>query len=148
MAQLVHRHTSRIALPAMLSSVPTARLHTRTTLTTWHLPTLTDDAELIVSELVTNALQAITLLPAHPRYPDLHDHPQVIRLSLTLHTGGLLIEVHDPSPHAPRLRQPTPDTEGGRGLLLVTTLARQWGTRWPPTGGKTVWALLTPEAAA
>jgi anti-sigma regulatory factor (Ser/Thr protein kinase) len=52
---------------------------------------------------------------------------------------GVCVEVTDPSPAMPAPRRPGPSDDKGRGLLLVERLASAWGTRTPPTGGKTVW---------
>ncbi|CAL9425653.1 SpoIIE family protein phosphatase [Streptomyces sp. enrichment culture] len=80
--------------------------------------------ELVVSELVTNALR-------YGREP--------VRLRL-IHQGATLIcEVYDASSTAPHLRRARAFDEGGRGLLLVGQLAQRWGTRHTATG-KTVWA--------
>jgi hypothetical protein len=134
---------SSISLPAMASSVATARLHTRLLMDRWRLRAAVDDAELVVSEMVTNAIKATNVIPPQARYPQLYDCLEVVCLGLSLLNSGLLIEVWDPKQEPPRRREVTLDDEGGRGLLLVESLASRWGTRWPPTGGKVVWALLT-----
>ncbi len=109
-------------LPAAPSVVARARALTRETMRGWRLEVLLDVAELLVSELVTNALR----YGAGP-----------IRLRL-LRGRALLCEVSDAVPALPRLREAGDDDEGGRGMQLVTTLAERWGSR--RTGhGKTVW---------
>ncbi|MDT0265424.1 SpoIIE family protein phosphatase [Streptomyces sp. DSM 44915] len=92
------------------------------TLRDWGLDELVDPAELLVSELVTNAVR-------HARGPV---EVRVVRGS------SLLIEVTDPVPDPPHERTATPDDEGGRGLSIVSREARRWGTRSGPAG-KTVW---------
>jgi anti-sigma regulatory factor (Ser/Thr protein kinase) len=138
-------YVSCVALPSMATSISTARLHTRIILQKWRLTSLVDDAELVVSELVTNALKASNIIPAEARYPELYDRLEVVCLCLQLLASNLLIEVSDPKKTAPRRREVAPDDEGGRGLWLVESLARQWGTRWPRTGGKVVWAAIALE---
>ncbi|MEV5411534.1 ATP-binding protein [Thermopolyspora sp. NPDC052614] len=137
------RYRSCIALPAIPTSVATARIHTRDLLTRWHLPTAIDDAVLVVAELLTNAIKATASIPPQATYPDLYDHLEVVCLSLYHLPGELLIEVWDPNREPPLPRTATPDEETGRGLLLVNSLTLAWGTHWPPLGGKTIWATLT-----
>lgn len=135
-------HTSCVALPAMASSVTTARAHARALLAKWGLPALADDVELIVSELVTNAIKATDAVSPHAPYPELYDRLEVICLCVYLRTGEVLVEVWDPRQEPPRPRTASPEDEGGRGLLLVESLAAAWGTRWPKTGGKIVYAVV------
>ncbi|GGQ78810.1 SpoIIE family protein phosphatase [Kitasatospora griseola] len=100
-----------------------ARRFTRATLDGWGLSTLTDYAELVVSELVTNAL--------------LHaDAPRRLRL---FRDRTLTLEVSDAGGQPPRLRSSAEEDEGGRGIHLVSELAHRWGTR-PTKHGKVVWA--------
>ncbi|WP_441247780.1 SpoIIE family protein phosphatase [Kitasatospora sp. McL0602] len=102
-----------------------ARRFTRSTLKAWGLPGLSDLAELMVSELVTNAL----LHAGAPR-----------RLRL-FRDRTLTVEVADSGAQAPRLRSSAEQDEGGRGMHLVSELAHRWGTR-PTRDGKVVWAEL------
>ncbi|MFJ6213330.1 SpoIIE family protein phosphatase [Streptomyces sp. NPDC092296] len=80
--------------------------------------------ELVVSELVTNAIR-------YGRPP--------IRLRLIRDDHALVCEVSDTSSTAPHLRRARVFDEGGRGLLLVAQLTQRWGTRQASTG-KTIWA--------
>jgi PAS domain S-box-containing protein len=89
----------------------------------WGFGELAMTTELIVSELVTNAI----------RYAD-----PPIRLRL-LRDSRLTCEVADGSSTAPRLRHARSTDEGGRGLFLVAQLAHRWGARYTP-GGKIIWA--------
>ena len=84
-------------------------------------------AELVVSELATNAI----------RYGS---HP--IRLRLVHDAATLICEVSDASHTAPHLRRARTFDEGGRGLLLVAQLTERWGSRHTPDG-KTIWAELS-----
>ncbi|MEV7974857.1 SpoIIE family protein phosphatase [Streptomyces sp. NPDC086519] len=102
-----------------------ARVRTLTTgqLGAWKLDELSFTTELVVSELVTNAI----------RYGG-----SPIRLRLIRDTGTLICEVSDGSGTAPHLRRARVFDEGGRGLLLVARLSRRWGTR-QTAAGKTIW---------
>jgi anti-sigma regulatory factor (Ser/Thr protein kinase) len=121
---------------AMPSAVPCARAHTRQVVREWgsEPAELADSAELIVSELVTNAVIASRAMPEVPP----------VRLWLTSDRVRMLILVGDQSPQ-PLLRiAPRADPEEGRGLLLVEVISDRWG--WHPAGApglvKIVWAEL------
>ncbi len=103
--------------------VADARAQALARLEAWHLPEAAFTTELVVSELVTNAL----------RYGQ---PPVQLRL---IRDATLICEVSDASGTAPHLRRARTYDEGGRGLLLVAQLASRWGTRHQP-GGKTIWA--------
>ncbi|MEV5414446.1 ATP-binding protein [Thermopolyspora sp. NPDC052614] len=135
------RFTSCIALPAMASSVGTARMYTRHLMEKWNLMAVVDDAELVVSEIVTNAIKAANLIPPQARYPELYDRLEVVCLCLRALENELLIEVWDANQESPERREVTLDEEGGRGLFLVESLCTQWGVR-PLIGGKIVWATI------
>jgi PAS domain S-box-containing protein len=92
----------------------------------WGLQDIAFTTELIISELVTNAV----------RYAS---GPINVRLIWETH---LICEVSDPSKSSPQLRRARTYDEGGRGLLLVAQLSRRWGTR-PTDTGKIVWAEQT-----
>ncbi|MET9803432.1 SpoIIE family protein phosphatase [Streptomyces sp. NPDC006368] len=99
-----------------------ARRLARRALARWDLEELTDSVELLVSEVVTNAV----------RYAE---RPVTLRL---LRTDVLRCEVGDDSPQLPRQRRARDTDEGGRGLFLVNRLARRWGATRLSTG-KVVW---------
>jgi anti-sigma regulatory factor (Ser/Thr protein kinase) len=130
---------SSLELGALPGAVPCARLHTRQVTWEWGLTALADDAELIVSELVTNALEACP-----PK-----DAVAALRLSLSSDGSRLLIEVLDGSSHPPERTGAGRDGECGRGLLIVETISTQWGWR-PLEGqrGKSVWALIEQPSNA
>ncbi|MFJ8106151.1 SpoIIE family protein phosphatase [Streptomyces sp. NPDC096132] len=92
----------------------------------WELSEASFTTELVVSELVTNAI----------RYGS---HP--IRLRLIHDAATLICEVSDTSHTAPHLRRAKTWDEGGRGLLLVAQLTQRWGSRHTAEG-KTIWAEL------
>ncbi|MGW3950752.1 SpoIIE family protein phosphatase [Streptomyces sp. NPDC004752] len=109
-------------LPREPRSVGRAREYARRQLLGWHLEPLVDTTELLVSELVTNAL----------RYGE-----GEIRLRLLL-DRTLVCEVWDSGLVQPRRRRARDTDEGGRGLQLVGLLSAAWGSRRTPRG-KTVW---------
>jgi serine phosphatase RsbU (regulator of sigma subunit)/anti-sigma regulatory factor (Ser/Thr protein kinase) len=119
-------------LPTSASSVGRARALVRASLSAWELPGIADTAELLVSELVTNAVQ-------HGR------GPVEVRL---LRGTSLIIEVADSSLAPPLVRMPDILAETGRGLQLIKSLAQRWGIR-RGADGKIVWcdlAILPPDA--
>ncbi|MFF7883193.1 SpoIIE family protein phosphatase [Streptomyces sp. NPDC020794] len=99
-----------------------ARRLARRALSRWGMEDMSDSVELLVSEVVTNAV----------RYAS---RPVTLRL---LRTDVLRCEVGDDVPQLPRLRQARATDEGGRGLYLVNKLARRWGATRLSTG-KVVW---------
>ncbi|WP_128379623.1 SpoIIE family protein phosphatase [Streptomyces cavernae] len=109
-------------LPREPRSVGRAREYARAQLVSWDLEALVDTAELLVSELVTNAL----------RYGE-----GEIRLRLLL-DRTMVCEVWDAGLVQPRRRRARDTDEGGRGLQLVGLLSAAWGSRRTPRG-KTVW---------
>lgn len=121
-------------------AVPCARLHTRQMLWEWRQAALADITELVVSELVTNAIHATSVIGS----------PGPIRFWLASDGARVLVAVGDDSPHPPRRIDPTDDTENGRGLLLVEALSSDRG--WYATGqrqpAKVVWAELRPDATS
>ncbi|KOX01776.1 hypothetical protein ADL02_01215 [Streptomyces sp. NRRL WC-3723] len=117
-------HVASWELTAGLAAASEARKHVAGTLAAWGLEEAVDTTELIVSELVTNAVR--------------HAGPPV-RLRLIRQGTGLICEVSDNSCTSPHLRWARTFDEGGRGLFIVAQLTRGWGTRHH-AGGKTVWA--------
>ncbi|MFI2781110.1 SpoIIE family protein phosphatase [Streptomyces sp. ALB3] len=116
-------HYASWDLAADPAVVATARERAAAQLTAWGLDDAVFTTELVVSELVTNAI----------RYGG-----DPIRLRLIRDTA-LICEVFDGSSTAPHLRRARIFDEGGRGLLLVASLTERWGTRYTGTG-KTIWA--------
>jgi PAS domain S-box-containing protein len=110
-------------LPCELTAVGQARSLTAEQLGAWHLEDLAFTAELIVSELVTNAIRHAS-------------GPVDLRL---IRDVNLILEVSDGSQTSPHLRLAQADDEGGRGLFLVAQFAQDWGTRYT-SEGKTIWA--------
>ena len=114
-------------LGALPGAVPCARLHARLVLAEWDLKALAETAELVVSELVTNAVRTSAGLPERPARPA--DRANVAQRRPRARPGGGLGRR---SPVA-GLQQPDPDAEHGRGLLLVESLSEDWGTYRPAT---------------
>jgi anti-sigma regulatory factor (Ser/Thr protein kinase) len=139
--------TCEISLAALATAVGCARLFIRSTLQALGLDHLAEDAEVVASELVTNAVQATGITHSSPRWSELHNLA-LIRLRLVVMGDGLIIEVWDRDAAPPKPRQETAlDAEGGRGLLIVESLSRRWNLHCPTEGGKWVWAELeiSPE---
>ncbi|MFF8974783.1 ATP-binding protein [Streptomyces sp. NPDC014995] len=117
---------------ADLRAVPETRRALREMLRQWGKPGRSDIAELLTSELVTNAL-------VHT------DHDAV--LTATVGPAGLRVEVRDFVSRRPQPRMPKADDgTHGRGLILVQSLADAWGVRAHGVG-KAVWFELGAEAA-
>lgn len=125
---------THLELAALPSAVPCARGHVRVVALEWGLGELADNAELLVSELVTNAIQASEKLrtAATP----------VVRVWVTSDGISMVIHVWDASAAMPIRQAATAvDDEGGRGLLMVETLSKQWGT-YRKAAGKVVWVMI------
>lgn len=123
---------SRLELGPLPSAVPCARLHTKVILQEWELASVADEAELIVSELMTNALQACSSF--------IETRPIVLHLLAT--DEQLVVQVWDALPTAPASQPHAIDAEAGRGLEIVSLLSDRWGFYRPRGGGKTVWAAI------
>lgn len=138
LAGTVPRREYWFGLPALRTSVRSARDTVRDRLRAWKLPGDTCcDAVLLVSELTTNAV--------------LHTGGGHVLCGLTLTADErrLRIELHDEgtTPVRSPEHHPGPDDESGRGLLLVSQLADSWGSaRSTRADGKVVWAELTAHS--
>jgi anti-sigma regulatory factor (Ser/Thr protein kinase) len=107
-----------------------ARHQLRDTLKGWGLEDLTDTAELVLSELVTNATR-------HARTP----RGRLIETRYERYPDAVRIEVHDADETWPQIAKPSEEDECGRGLALVDALTgEQWGVSARPGPGKLVWA--------
>jgi anti-sigma regulatory factor (Ser/Thr protein kinase) len=112
-----------------------ARRHLRDVLPAWRVPRgVAMEAELICSELVTNATQATAKLP----------EPQPVGLRLLANAQRLVLEVWDCHPGVPVRRPPSEvasaEAVSGRGLAIVEELSNRWGTRRLSPHVKSVWA--------
>jgi anti-sigma regulatory factor (Ser/Thr protein kinase) len=124
---------SYLELGALPGAVPCARLHARLVLWEWGLSAFSENAGLIVSELMTNAVQASRsverILP--------------VRLWLSSDGSRLLIRVQDSSRYPPARIDADGDDESGRGLFIVEAVSTKWGWRANEgQAGKIVWALM------
>jgi hypothetical protein len=136
---------SHVELRALPTSARSARLHTQSTLHRWRLGGLgglAETAELVVSEIVTNAVRVSATVGPRQRETGQAAPAQVLRLWLTSDGRSVLIQVWDGDHHRPVRKDVGPDAEAGRGLLLIETLSTQWGWYAPDEqGGKIVWAV-------
>jgi hypothetical protein len=121
-------------------------------LTGWGLADRLDSAELVVSELATNVVQASAAEDGHPRYDDEGKLP-LLWVRLLSDRSRLMVEVWDNLPRPfgePVVRHPDPDEESGRGLEMVEAVSEGWG--WDNAEGwrgKRVWAMVgAPSSAA
>jgi anti-sigma regulatory factor (Ser/Thr protein kinase) len=137
--------TSGMTLAAVPIAVRLARLFTRQHLSQWGLNQLINDAELVLSELVTNAVNATGTSNPMPRWSELHDLA-LITVRLVVTADSLVIEVWDRDPGPPVPQYPEQADEAGRGLLIVDALCRRWHYFFPESGGKAVWGELAIPA--
>ncbi|MFF1685222.1 MULTISPECIES: SpoIIE family protein phosphatase [unclassified Streptomyces] len=117
------------AVPSDPEAVATVRSACLRQLDAWGLDGIAFTAELVLSELITNAIRYGT-------------EPIKVRM---LYDRNLICEISDGSSTAPHLRRAATTDEGGRGLFLVAHYTERWGTRYPPRG-KVIWAELSPHA--
>ena len=145
----IHRHQpgvqdraqTRLELAAQPTAPGVVRGHVRAVACEWGLAGLADTAELLASELAANAVLASQRLGIRA---DLAIVP-VIRLWLTCDGAVLAIHVWDGSDDMPVRRDPGPDEISGRGLMIIESLAKDWGT-YREASGKVVWAVVAREA--
>lgn len=120
-------------LPRTALSAGAARRLVRTALTAWGVEHLADTAALVVSELITNAIE--------------HTDCRSVRVAVTRPTAGLVrVEVVDGVPRFPVRRAITEQDEHGRGLAIVEAVCWRWGTDRLPWG-KRVWGELRCQRA-
>jgi anti-sigma regulatory factor (Ser/Thr protein kinase) len=125
-----------LTVPGIPGSVPVARLRVRAALGSRGLGEYADDAEIITSELVTNAVRHLC-----------DNGTQTIEVTITYaeSPAAVTIAVSDSSPHGPIRRDTPPGSEQGRGLQIIEALSVHWGWR-QEGGGKVIFAVLTREA--
>jgi anti-sigma regulatory factor (Ser/Thr protein kinase) len=138
---------SALDLRPLPTAVPCARLHTRNVLLAWDLADVAEDTELVVSELVTNAIRATLEAAAGAELLP-------VRLRLSARTNprgqvrGVQVEVRDSAGPLPEHRRDAPSDEpGGWGLVLVAALSARWGSYPAGDGGKVVFAVIGREAS-
>jgi Histidine kinase-like ATPase domain len=122
--------SSYLELGALDSAVPCARLHARQVVREWGRPDLADTAELLVSELMTNAIRASAGLMS-----------PAVALWLLSDGRCVVVQVGDGSHELPVRQDADTDSASGWGLLLVESLSRDWGS-YRRANGKVVWARI------
>jgi len=128
---------SFLELGPLPGAVPCARLRVRHLLWEWKLTDFSEAAELVVSELLTNAVQASQAM----------EFLTPVRMWLLSDKQRVLILIWDASPQPPVRMYSRGDAENGRGLLLVETISTQWNWYFPhDPGGKVVWAQIGTES--
>ncbi len=124
-------------LPAAPGAPGAARELGARVLGVWGMDGFVGDAELVLSELVTNAVRHG--LPAQTAS---YGYGNVIRVRLLRRAGQAVCAVQDPSVRVPSPREPDLLLETGRGLHLVGCFSQEWGVVLAPPRGKYVWALF------
>jgi hypothetical protein len=137
-------YQSYLELGALPTAAPCARLHTTLMLWEWELGTLVRTAALIVSELVSNAVQASVELTASRFAGQWAPGTPPVRVWLSADEHRVVIQVWDGSDRPPVPQPVAPEADSGRGLLLVGALSAEWGCYTPEkSSGKVVWAVVT-----
>lgn len=135
-------YATNLRLAAVPSAVSNSRIFIRQTLQHWGVTDYIDVAELVVSELVTNAIEATGITDPQPKWTAVTDE-HVIGVQLRIVGARLYVEVWDRSTDTPVRKQPDDDAEGGRGLVLIEAMTEQWDVYQSEAGGKVVWAQLS-----
>jgi hypothetical protein len=137
-------HQSFLELGALPTAAPCARLHATLMLWEWQLGALVRTAALVVSELVSNAVQASAGLTGSRFAGQWAPGIPPVRLWLSADEHRLVIQVWDGSDRPPVPQAVAPEADSGRGLLLVGSLSAEWGCYTPEkSSGKVVWAVVT-----
>ena len=124
----------RVRLSTGPAAAAEARRQVRAAICAWEIPVDPDVAILLTSELVTNAIR--------------HEVTGIVTLSVTCSADQLRVDVYDTSRRLPMLVDAPTDAEAGRGLMLVTTLAHEWGFYRTPAGKAVYFALaFQPDVA-
>ena len=112
--------TCRVRLAREPASAAEARSQVRAAIAVWNAPVDKDVAVLLTSELVTNAVK--------------HAEGESVVLGIRCGRGRLRVDIHDMSPAPPVLTSASAGAEEGRGLMLVSDLAAEWGSYRTPLG--------------
>ncbi|HZT67810.1 MAG TPA: ATP-binding protein [Acidimicrobiales bacterium] len=129
----VQRGEERLHLPAHPSAPTSARSFVAGVMTRWGMDELAETATLLVSELVTNAIQ--------------HASSEV-DIVVAGAGSAVRVAVHDHSGRVPLRLMTDADGRGGRGLQLVESLSDAWGVDCSPGDGKDVWFEMTLQEPA
>jgi len=140
------RVVSTVLFAAEANAAGLTRALVRLVLSQWGLRELVGDAELIASELATNAVHA-TNAEESSVWVNSERLPPIIRVQVRLYDSFMIVAVWDRNAGEPKPAAPEAIDEGGRGLLIVENLSTRWGwdTVHPYSAymGKVVWAELT-----
>jgi anti-sigma regulatory factor (Ser/Thr protein kinase) len=140
------QEVTSLTLAATPAAVSRARQFARFALSARGLGVLAEDTELIVSELVTNAVQASEAGGPPDVMAGDPGPAATIRVRVLAYQASVVVEVWDADPGSPVRRYAVMDEESGRGLVIVTALCRQWGYFHTADGDKVVWADLAVPA--
>jgi anti-sigma regulatory factor (Ser/Thr protein kinase) len=125
------------ALGSDLHAAGVARQFTRTTLCGWGMLGIVDNASIVVSEMLTNAIRYGFDSP-----PDLGLSSRPLWLGLLGRGTSVLCTVSDPGADVPVVKEPDYLAESGRGLHIIDSLSESWGWTPPDAAGKSVWAMV------
>jgi|SRR6266699_2315333 len=131
-------HVSSLELAALKTAAACGRVHTKEVLWEWKLDQLADDAELVVSELLSNAIRASQSARGGG----------LVALRLLANRQRLIIEVWDQNPDDPRPRQVDYEAEHGRGFMVIEALSNRWGYRRVSASLKVVWCELVTDVVS
>ena len=115
-----------LTLAAVPAAVGRSRELVRLGLDRWGLASLAADAEMVVSELATNAIQATGRTAADATRDDVGNDVAAFHVRLLLFEASIVIEVWDADPAPPVPQQGTGEEEGGRGLMIVAAVSAKW----------------------
>lgn len=133
----VFQRASTLRFAPLPTAIACARLHAVNMLHEWGLRDMADDVALIVSELMTNALNASVVLDDRPP----------IALGLRASRERLIVQAWDHSRHDAAPASADGDEENGRGLAIVAALSKNWGAQHFAPNLKVIWAEIEIPAA-
>jgi hypothetical protein len=137
---------SYLELGALPSAVPCFRLHTKLVLREWGLCGLADTIELVVSEITTNAQRASAGITGSRYEGRWAPGVPPVRLWLYADRRRVLVQVWDGDHRMPEPQSFDLEAESGRGLLLVESLTKEWGTyTLEGSSGKVTWAVCAMQ---
>lgn len=134
---------SQLALADTPNAVAWARRHTADVLCYWRVPPdVIETARLLVSEMITNAIQHTHSDEEVSLFSDLSP-VRTVTLTLRLDGGRLVLLVQDNDRRPPMVKVVGEDAESGRGVFLIEALSERWGYYYPTeSSGKVVWSEL------
>jgi anti-sigma regulatory factor (Ser/Thr protein kinase) len=132
---------TQLELAAQTTAPGVVRGHVRAVAREWGLSDLAETAELLASELATNAVLASQRMPTRADRPGV----PVLRLWVTSDGIAMVIHVWDAHPGMPVLQESDTGEENGRGVMLVAALGKDWGTYRKLDGGKVVWVMIAAD---